>query len=201
MTHLLHQASSVIEGLGTLGPLAFILFYVVGTLVFFPHILLIMAAGALFSLPVGFALVSIAATLSAGIVFLAGRSWSRKWVIKKIALNPKTKALDDAVTREGWMMIVLLRQTSILPFCVMNYVLGLSKLSFKEYILATWLGMMPGQVLYVYLGSIAGKIAIEGHQGRKSVWEWIFGAVALAATIGIGVRATQIVKKALRVEA
>lgn len=201
MTHLqalCQYLFNIIEGLGALGSLVFVPLYILGTLIFVPNPILALAAGALFGVPIGFLLVSVSSTLSAGGIFLAGRSLSRKWVLKKIALNKKTKVLDDAVTKEGWKMVALLRQTAILPFSIMNYALGLSKITFKNYVLASWIGMMPGQILYVYLGSIAGEIALKGHQRQKTLAEWLFLVLGLIVTIGISVRATLVVKKALR---
>lgn len=194
---LFQHALSIIEGLGPFGPLVFVIFCVLATLIFVPNPVLALAAGALFGIPIGFVLISISSTLSAAGVFLVGRFLSRKWVIKKIALSEKTKALDDAVTKDGWKMVALLRQTAVVPFSIMNYALGLSKITFKRYVLATWIGMMPGLMLYVYLGSIAGEIALERYNRQKNMLEWIFFAFGLIVTIGIGIYAAKRVKKIL----
>ena len=105
--------------------------------------------------------------------------------------------MDDAVAKEGWKTVALLRQTAILPFSMMNYALGLSKITFKSYVLASWIGMMPGQILYVYLGSIAGEMVLEGHQRQKTITEWVFFALGLIVTIGMGIYAAKRVKMIL----
>jgi len=194
---LFQHTFNMLEGLGIFGSLVFVPLYILGTLIFVPNPIMALAAGALFGIPAGFLIVSTSSTLSAAGVFLAGRSLSRKWILKKIALNEKTRKLDDAVTHEGWKMVALLRQTAILPFSIMNYALGLSKITFKKYILASWIGMMPGQILYVYLGSIAGEMVFEGHQRQKTITEWVFFALGLIVTIGMGIYAAKRVKKIL----
>jgi uncharacterized membrane protein YdjX (TVP38/TMEM64 family) len=145
----------------------------------------------------GFVLASISSVLSAGGSFLAGRYLSRGWMLEKIALNEKIRAVDDAVSQEGWKMVALLRLTSIVPFSAMNYGLGLSRIRFRPYLLASWLGMMPGTLLYVYLGSLAGHLAGAGRP--EKLWaEWALSALGLLVTVWVSVRATQIVRNALK---
>ena len=192
----------ILNMLGSLGPIggpfAFVPVYVMGTLLFAPMPLLLLSAGTLFGGPLGFALSSFSSTLSAGFVFLAGRKLSRKWLLKKIASNQKMKALDDAVTREGWKMVLFLRLSAIFPFSLLNYGLGLSKIRFRHYILATWVGMLPGTFLYAYLGSFVGKIIFENGQRQTTVVEWSLFSFGAAVTIGIGFYAAAIVRKVLQ---
>lgn len=198
---LAHQAVTRLEELGPLAPLGYVPFYVAGTLLFFPHPLLIVTAGALFGVPAGFALVSLSSMISAGGVFLAGRYLSRGWLQKKISSNEKVKAIDEAVGREGWKMVALLRSTAVLPFSVMNYALGLSKISFRHYFLASWIGMMPGQLLYVYLGSsFARALALKKDRPPHPL-EWVFFGLSIVATVWISVYATKVIKKAASVPA
>ena len=194
---LFQHALAFFEALGGFGPALFIPICVLATLLFMSSSALAFVAGALFDVPLGFTLVSIAFIISAGGTFLAGRALSQKWMLKKIALDPRTKALDDAVTKEGWKMVALLRQTALLPFVVMNYVLGLSKIPFKDYFLASWLGMIPGHLLYVYLGSVAGDLALDGQPRQRTVMEWVFVGLGAAVTIGLSIRATILVRRAL----
>ncbi len=192
------QILSTLGSLGPLGPLAFIPLYVIGTLILVPTSFMNLAAGALFGLPIGFVLASLASLTSAAGVFLAGRYLSRKWLLKKIVSNKKIMALENAITKEGWKMVLLLRFSFIVPFSVMNYSLGLSKIHFKHYILASWLGMTPATFLYVYLGSFAGKIVFENGQRQTTLFEWIFFVFGLAMTLGGTLYAASIVKKTLQ---
>jgi uncharacterized membrane protein YdjX (TVP38/TMEM64 family) len=195
---LFQQLVHLIEGLGPAGYLACVPLYILGTLVFIPNTLLAFTAGALFPLPMAFLLVSVSSTLSATGVFWAGRTLSRNWLLKKIALSRRTTALNEAVTHEGWKMVALLRQTAVLPFSLMNYALGLSKIPYKDYVLASWIGMMPGQILYVYLGSMAGEIALGGRPSQKTTAEWVFFALGVLVTIGMGIYAAKRVQKIFR---
>lgn len=192
--HLLNALYS----LGALGPWVVIPVYVVAMTLFVPNPILGLASGAMFGTWAGFLLCSYSSVISAGCVFLAGRHLTRGWVFKKIIASPKVRAVDDAVTKGGWKMVALIRQTAILPFSVMNYGLGLSKIPFRHYILATWFSMMPGCLLYAYLGSLAGEMVFEGRQPKKTLMEWAFFTAGIAVTVGLGIYATKRIKKILR---
>ena len=77
---------------------------------------------------------------------------------------------------------------------MLNYALGLTRVSLRDYLLASWIGMMPGTVMYVYLGSLANVGA--GHRERTTS-EWILYGVGLLATIVVTVFVTRLAKKAL----
>lgn len=172
--------------------------YIAGTLLFIPTPILYASAGALFGLTAGFALASLGSVISAALVFLAGRYWSRKWVLKKIVQHKKVKAIDDAVTASGWKMVLPLRLTFVMPFFVMNYALGLSKIPFWHYILASWVGLMPGMLLYSYLGSVTGRMLLEGTSRPPTTIEWVYFGLGFVATVWVSVYAGMIVKKAIK---
>jgi uncharacterized membrane protein YdjX (TVP38/TMEM64 family) len=199
---LFRQILHAIESMGTLGFFAFVPFFVVASLFFVPNPVLAFAAGALFGLPAGFAVASASSLLSAGALFLAGRYFSRGWIAEKIEANEKLKAVDDAVSREGWKMVALLRFTAVLPFTAMNYGLGLSKIKFTHYLAASWAGMAPGVLLYVYFGSLAGNMAAAGTGRReKSPAEWVLLGAGVLATVGVSLYASWVVKNALKKKA
>src|SRR4029434_5373395 len=112
-------------------------------------------AGVVFGVLRGSIIASIAAALGAASAFLVSRYLARAWVARKIERNPKFKAIDEAVAKEGWKIVILTRLSPVFPFNVMNYTFGLTRVSFWEYFFASWIGMMPGTVLYVYVGSLA----------------------------------------------
>jgi uncharacterized membrane protein YdjX (TVP38/TMEM64 family) len=187
-----------IKNLGTLGIAAFIIIYIVATVLFIPGSLLTLGAGVLYGVVGGSILVSAASTLAAGCAFLIGRYLARGWVSSKIEENQKFKVIDEAVAREGWKIVGLTRLSPLFPFNFLNYAFGLTKVTFKDYFLASWIGMIPGTVMYVYLGSVAGELATLGAEGRtRTTAEWILYGVGLVATVAVTIYVTKIAKKAL----
>src|SRR5687768_13405293 len=96
---------SAFESLGSFGPLIFILGYIIGTWLFVPLSFMTLSAGALFGGPLGFVIASLSSLISAAIIFLAGRYFSRQWIVHKIASSKKMMAVDDAVAKKGWKMV------------------------------------------------------------------------------------------------
>lgn len=160
---------------------AFVGLYVLATVAFLPGSALTLGAGAAFGLWKGFALVSIASTLGASAAFLVGRHLLRDWVTRKLEKVPAFAAIAGAVGAEGWKVVLLTRLSPVLPFNLLNYAYGLTTVGFGEYALASWLGMIPGTFLYVYLGAAAGEAARGGSRARTSA-EWALYAGGLAAT-------------------
>lgn len=191
---LLNQAIEWIDGLGFWGPLIFIALYVLATVFFLPGSVLTLGAGTIFGVAWGSIYVSIASTLGATAAFIVGRYFARDWVAKRIEGNKTFAAIDDAVAREGWKIVGLTRLSPVFPFNLLNYALGLTKVRLPHYILASWIGMMPGTVMYVYLGSIARAGAeAEG----KTTGEWILYGAGLLATVVVTAFVTRIAYKAL----
>jgi uncharacterized membrane protein YdjX (TVP38/TMEM64 family) len=196
---LLTRTLDGIAALGPLGLLVFIIVYVLACVFLIPGSTLTLGAGFLFGVLKGSVVVSVASTLGATAAFLVGRYFARDWVGKKTRNKPKFKAIDEAVATEGLKIVGLTRLSPVLPFNVLNYAFGLTKVSLRDYVLASWIGMMPGTVMYVYLGSLAGSLAALGAEGRaKSPAEWLLFAVGLLATVGVTIFVTRIAKQALR---
>lgn len=194
---LLRTALEAIARLGAWGPVLFALLYVAATVLFLPGSILTLGAGVVFGLARGAVIVSISATLGATAAFLVGRYVARDWVAGKIEGNPKFKAIDEAVAREGWKIVGLTRLSPVFPFNLLNYAFGLTRVSLSHYVLASWIGMMPGTVMYVYLGSVAGTLAGAGGGTRRTPAEWALYAIGLAATIGVTVYVTGLARRAL----
>jgi uncharacterized membrane protein YdjX (TVP38/TMEM64 family) len=121
-----------------------------------PGSILTLGAGVLFGVVNSSIAVSIAATLGATCAFLVGRYLPRVWVAKRIANNDKFKAVDEAVAKEGWKIVLLTRLSPVFPFNLLNYAFGLTQVRVRHYFFASWLGMIPGTIMYVYIGSLAG---------------------------------------------
>jgi uncharacterized membrane protein YdjX (TVP38/TMEM64 family) len=179
------------------GPALFALLYVAATVFFLPGSILTVGAGVVFGLVRGFAIVSISATLGATAAFLVGRYLARDWIAGKIEGHPKFAVIDEAVAREGWKIVGLLRLSPVVPFNVLNYAFGVTRVSLRDYVLASWIGMMPGTLVYVYLGSVAGDLARAGGRASRTPIEWAFYAVGLVATIAVTVFVTRLARRAL----
>lgn len=187
-----------IHGLGPWGPVAFCALYVLACVLLLPGSVLSLGAGVVFGLSKGIVVVSISATLGATAAFLVGRYVARGWVERAIAANPRFHAIDAAVAREGWKIVGLLRLSPVVPFNLLNYAFGVTRVRLRDYVLASWVGMLPGVVLYVYLGSLAGDLAIGGAAGRtRAPAEWALYAVGLLATVAVTIYVTRVARAAL----
>jgi uncharacterized membrane protein YdjX (TVP38/TMEM64 family) len=191
---LLQQALDWVQGLGMWAPLLFVGLYALACVLLVPGSVLTLGAGAVFGLGRGAVYASMGATLGATAAFLVGRYWARDWVTRKIEGNPTFTAIDKAVAQEGWKIVGLTRLSPVFPFVLLNYAFGLTRVSLRDYVLASWIGMMPGTLLYVYVGSVAQEVA--GPRQRAPA-EWVFYGVGLIATIVVTVLVTRIAKRAL----
>ena len=196
---LLRNALEWVNGLGALGAVAFIALYILATIAFFPGSILTLGAGVVFGIGLGSLYVFIGATLGATAAFLVGRYLARGWVSRKIAGNIKFRAIDEAVGREGFKIVLLTRLSPIFPFNLLNYAYGVTGVSLKDYILAS-IGMIPGTILYVYIGSLAGSIATLG-TGTQPVAnpevQWAIRIFGFIATVAVTVYVTRVARKAL----
>jgi uncharacterized membrane protein YdjX (TVP38/TMEM64 family) len=198
---LLQQSLIWVESLGFWGPAAFIAIYNLATILFIPGSILTLGGGVLFGAFWGSLYVFIAATFGATFAFLIGRYISRDWVSQKIDKYPKFKAIDSAVAQEGLKIVFLTRLSPVFPFNLLNYAFGVTQVSLKDYILGS-IGMIPGTVMYVYIGSLAGDIAMIGMKNSSAnpTLQWAINIMGLIATITVTIYVTRIAKKALETE-
>ncbi|BCL37748.1 TVP38/TMEM64 family protein [Nostoc sp. MS1] len=190
-----------VQSLGILGPIAYMIIYNLATLLFIPGSLLTLKGGCLFGVFWGSIYVLIAATVGATLAFLIGRYLSRDWVVQQIEKYPKFKAIDQAVAKEGWKIVLLTRLSPVFPFNLLNYAFGITQISLKDYLLGS-LGIVPGTIMYVYIGSLVGNLALTNtnHQPvtpETQMWQWIMQGLGLIATVGVTVYITKIAQKAL----
>ena len=191
---LLREALEWMERLGPWGQILFVLIYVAATVLLIPGSALGLGAGALFGVVRGSVLVSLGSTLGATCAFLLGRYLARDWVVKKIAGRASFAAIDRAVANEGWKIVFLTRLSPVFPFTLLNYAFGLTRVSLRDYVLASWIGMMPGTIMYVYLGSLA-RAGVAGHE--RTPTEWALYGTGLLATVAVVVIVTRIARRAL----
>ncbi|MBL9192308.1 MAG: TVP38/TMEM64 family protein [Opitutaceae bacterium] len=192
----LQDALEGIRRQGVFGMVVFVVLYVVCTVLFVPGSVLTLGAGAVYGVGVGSLLVSIGATLGASAAFLTGRYLARSWVQRRIESNARFAAIDRAVGREGWKIVGLTRLSPVFPFTLLNYAFGLTQVRFRDYLIASWIGMMPGTVLYVYLGSIASAAGASGGAARTPL-QWTLYGVGLLATAAVSFLVTRIARRAL----
>ena len=195
------QFAAWVESLGIWGPVVFILGYAVAAVAFIPGSLLTLAAGAIFGLVKGTIYTLIGATLGSAGAFLVARYLARKKIERKITGNAKFAAIDKAVGREGFKIVALLRLSPVFPFNLLNYALGLTKVTFWQYVAAS-IAMLPGTLLYVYYGKAAGSLAAlaGGAKTEKGPGSWIVLVLGLVATIVVTTFVTRLAGRALRQE-
>ncbi len=187
---------------GTLGawaPLIFVGAYALATVAFVPGSILTLAAGATFGLVAGTAYVLAGATAGAAAAFLIARYAARGAVERKIAANPRFSAIDRAVERQGRKLVFLLRLSPVFPFNLLNYALGLTKVRFVDYLVAS-AGMLPGTLLYVYYGKVAGEVAAaaSGAAPARGVGYYAVTVAGLLATIAVAAVVARLARKALQ---
>lgn len=190
-----------VQGVGLWGPVCVVGLYVVACLLLIPGSLLTLGAGFLFGVVWGTITVSVGSTLGAMAAFLVGRTLARGWIEQRVAGHPKFRAIDGAVGQQGFKIVLLARLSPLFPFNLLNFAFGLTGVSLLQYVVASWIGMLPGTLMYVYLGSAAKSLAqlaagrVEGGWGQQA----LFG-VGLLVTVIVTVFVTRIARKALSEE-
>jgi uncharacterized membrane protein YdjX (TVP38/TMEM64 family) len=186
-----------IRHLGVAGALIFIAVYALAAVLFLPGAIFTIAAGLVYGIAGGTAVALAGATLGAGLAFLAARYLVRGRIEEFARKNSKFGALDDAIGDEGWKIVGLLRLSPLIPFNVSNYFYGLTSIGFWPYLVASCVGMLPGTLLYAYLGAI-GQAGLEGGNKGYSPLKWTFLGIGLLATIAVTVFVSRVAKKALQ---
>ena len=187
-----------VNGLGALGPAAFILGYIGATVAFIPGSVLTLAAGAIFGIGPGVVYVMTGATLGASTAFLLARYVARSAVEQRIAGNVKFAAVDRAVGREGFKIVLLLRLSPVFPFNLLNYGLGLTQVRLRDYVLAS-IGMLPGSFLYTYTGFLVGDvIRLAGGVGpERGPLYYVVVGLGLLAAVGVTLFVTRTAQRAI----
>lgn len=188
-----------VDALGAWGPVAFVLGYAVAVVAFVPASLLTLAAGAVFGVVRGTVLVLLGATLGACAAFLLARYAARDLVARRLADRPRFAALDRAVGADGRRLVFLLRLSPVFPFGLLNYALGLTRVRFVDYLVAS-VGMIPGSLLYVYSGKVAGDVATlaAGASPPKGPAYYAVVVLGLVATLVVTLLVTRLARRALK---
>jgi uncharacterized membrane protein YdjX (TVP38/TMEM64 family) len=196
----LQHFAAWVDGLGAGAPIAFVAGYALAVVAFVPGSLLTLAGGAIFGPVAGTAFVFAAATLGACAAFLIARYAARGWVARRIAASPRFDALDRAIAGEGLRVVFLLRLSPVFPFNLLNYALGLTRVRFTDYALAS-VGMLPATLAYVYLGSLIGDLAgLDAAAAAPEGTRWLrhgLSALGVAATLAASGVIARIARRAL----
>jgi uncharacterized membrane protein YdjX (TVP38/TMEM64 family) len=191
-------AAHRVEALGAWGPPVFVAGYVVATVLCLPGSLLTLAAGVLFGLVRGALYVFVAATLGATAACVIARHLARGAVERWLGGDPRIRAVDEAVGAGGWRLVALLRLSPAVPFNLLNYALGLTRVPLRDVVLGS-VGMLPGTVLYVYSGTLLRGLAdLGGGAARpRGAGGWALLALGLVATAAVTVLITRGARRAL----
>jgi uncharacterized membrane protein YdjX (TVP38/TMEM64 family) len=195
----LPQFVAWVDSLGVWGPVVFVAGYVVASVAFVPGSILTLAAGAIFGLGKGVVTVFIAAMLGSAAAFLVARYLARPAIERRLAGNTRFAAIDRAIGAQGRKIVFLLRLSPVFPFNLLNYALGLTKVRFFDFFIAS-AGMLPGTLLYVYYGKLAGDVAAlaSGAAVAKGPEYYAVLVLGLVATIVVTTIVTRIARRALQ---
>jgi uncharacterized membrane protein YdjX (TVP38/TMEM64 family) len=187
-----------VQHIGPWGTVLFGATYVPAALLFVPGSLLTLAAGFLFGLVKGTVIVSLGSTAGAAAAFLVGRNVAHQWVVRRLAGRPRLAAIRRAVETEGFKIVLLTRLSPLFPYNALNYAFGLTSVPVGRYILASWIGMLPGTIMYVYVGTAAKSLqaALSGDPHRSTGQQAMF-ALGLVATVAVTAIITRTARRAL----
>jgi uncharacterized membrane protein YdjX (TVP38/TMEM64 family) len=175
---------SWIAGFGSLGPLIFVIIYIIAVIAAVPGSVITVLGAALFGSFFGIILVSIASTIGAGCAFLIARYLARDFILQKIGQNEKFRKLDRLTHEYGAIMVAIARLVPLFPFNIVNYGFGLTAVPFRTYIFWSWLCMLPGTILYV----VGTDAVVSGLAAGKIPWLLVFVLVAVIIVLALLIR-------------
>lgn len=198
LTDWLASSEQFFHQLGWFGIFAYALLMAAAGLVAAPLSVFAVTAGAIFGPIRGFLAIEMATVLSAAANFLIARYVARGPILARVSRNPKFGAIDQAIGREGWKIVALLRCVPI-PFGFMNYALGLTAIPFWQYLVATALAIIPGNIFFAWLGATAhaGLTAATGAGRPHHPMETVFMVVGLVAAFSAMFYVTKVAKAAV----
>jgi uncharacterized membrane protein YdjX (TVP38/TMEM64 family) len=169
------------------GPMAYIIFVVIATILFLPGSVAMMIGGFLFGFVPGLLFAIIAIPFGAQSAFEFGRWIARPWVENKLANNQRMHAIEAALSEQAFVIVVLTRLSLIIPFNLLNYAYGASSVRSVTHLAATAVGMLPAIALYVYLGTLARDLGqiLSGEAAPSEVGYWIIAAGVLVICIAV----------------
>jgi uncharacterized membrane protein YdjX (TVP38/TMEM64 family) len=193
----LAELVSWMRGAGAAGVLVYALVYAAAAICLLPGSILMIGAGVAYGPIWGTLIASPASALAATAAFLVGRTVARRRVAAWAARDPRFAAIDAAVGDQGLKLVILVRLSPLVPFNVLNYALGLTRVRTRDYALGSLVGMLPVTFLYVYAGSVVGDLARAAQGGADHPWRPVLSALGLLATLVVTIHLTRLAKRAL----
>jgi uncharacterized membrane protein YdjX (TVP38/TMEM64 family) len=179
---------ALIDSYGVVAPLVFLAVYTIAPLFMVPGSLLTLAGAAVFGLGLGFVLILLGSNLGAILAFVVGRWAGRDVIEPRLERAPAiVRKLKGALEERGFYTIFVLRLI-LTPYNILNYVASLTRISFRDYALGTFLGMLPATFVFVFLGDVLGRAWREGDWG--ALWT---GRTAVAAALFLACLAVPII--------
>lgn len=172
-----------VQGLGAWSYVAFFALYIVVAVALIPASVFTIGAGFLYGPIVGTVVVSIASTAGAAVAFSLGRTVVHDWAAARVEDYPRFNALYRAIQKDDFKVVLLARLVPVIPYNILNYAFSLTKVSFKRYLVASWLGMLPATVVYVYVGAAAKNLT------RVAAGDVQLGGLQIALFVLAGVAA------------
>lgn len=175
-----------IASLGVWAPIAFVALYAVATVALIPGGVFDLAGGVLFGPILGAVCNLAGASLGAAGAFLIARYLAGDWVERRA--GPRVQKVVRSVKADGWRFVAFVRLVPIFPYTIINYLLGLTGISFLHYMVASVVFMLPSTIAYTWMG-FAGGQAVAGDTNN------IRYALAALALLGVLMIAPRIYKR------
>ncbi|HEX4140845.1 MAG TPA: TVP38/TMEM64 family protein [Candidatus Methylacidiphilales bacterium] len=197
--HYTVDAMRFIHDSGPWGWALFIGLYALCCLLFVPGSILTIAGGAVYGFFGGAALVLAGNGLGSVLCLLVTRFFLRDWMARKIAANPRLRAIEKAMKSHDWKLVFLTRLSPVMPFSLINYSLGVTSISAWRFLGATELGAVPATLVYVYIGTLIGNLARLGPEIRQHrPIEYLLQGAGLVVAIAVTVYVTRLAARALK---
>lgn len=199
VVELLRALDQWLREAGPVGILIYAAVYAAATVLLVPGSWLGAGAGLVFGLVWGTVAVSLGSTVGAAFAFLLARHLGRARLERWLRKSPNVGAIDAAIQREGWKIVLLMRLSPLVPFNLSNYVYGLTGIRFWPYVIVSWLGMLPGTVIYVYLG-VVGRLGLQATSGsapNRHPMEYALLVIGLLATVAVTIYLSYLARQAL----
>jgi uncharacterized membrane protein YdjX (TVP38/TMEM64 family) len=188
-----------VMGWGAWGAVCYPLLFAVCNILLLPGGVLAVGGGFFFGLWWGFLIVFVGNGVATAISFALSRRVAAQPLRRKLSHNPTLRALEPAIERESWKIILLSQLHPLFPTSLLNYLYGLTRIRFGSYMLWSSIGRIPGLFLYVYVGTL-GQLGLRLMRGRSQprlieYWTWggafVTTALLLAVLGRIAYRAIQ----------
>ncbi len=194
----IQQVFDYIEALGFWAPVLYVGAYILISGFLVPSVVFKVFAGAAFGVVNGLIIASVAAAISSLIKFLLARYFFQDSFLKKIHENARLNAISHVIERDGWKMLIMLRNVPVVSGMFLNYICGVTKMRSFDFVTASFIGRLPQTFVLAYLGYLLGyTVGLEQSAGENIVAQWAMFGVGLMATLGACYYAFRLYKRVL----